>query len=211
MIGVQAKLNEDFTDIPGVIIRKSYSRKGVREMLTESQEKMNEMAMKFSKQEEGFKNYTGRENYANGFVEEYYDTQICKSVFLIPGTSLLNKGLMGFVYLVWLLWLFVGIAIISDIFMESIEVITAQTTLKERFDREKQEYVEDEVKVWNETIANLTLMALGSSAPEILLNVLQAASTIAESPPELGPSTIVGSAAFNLLCISGVSIIAVGD
>lgn len=78
MIGVQAQSNEDFTDIPGVIIRKSYSRKGVREMLTESQEKMNEMAMKFSKQEEGFKNYTGRENYANGFVEEYYDTQICK-------------------------------------------------------------------------------------------------------------------------------------
>ena len=83
--------------------------------------------------------------------------------------------------------------------------------MKERFDREKQEYVEEEVKVWNETIANLTLMALGSSAPEILLNVLQVASTISESPPELGPSTIVGSAAFNLLCISGVSIIAVGD
>ena len=118
---------------------------------------------------------------------------------------------MGFVYMVWLLWLFVGIAIVSDIFMESIEVITAQTTVKEKYDREKQEYVEEEVKVWNETIANLTLMALGSSAPEILLNVLQAAATITESPPELGPSTIVGSAAFNLLCISGVSIIAVGD
>jgi len=27
--------------------------------------------------------------------------------------------------------------------------------------------------VWNETVANLTLMALGSSAPEILLSVLQ--------------------------------------
>lgn len=37
---------------------------------------------------------------------------------LIPGTTLLNKGLMGFVYLVWLVWCFVGIAIISDIFME---------------------------------------------------------------------------------------------
>ena len=27
--------------------------------------------------------------------------------------------------------------------------------------------------VWNGTIANLTLMALGSSAPEILLNVFE--------------------------------------
>jgi solute carrier family 8 (sodium/calcium exchanger) len=53
-------------------------------------------------------------------------------------------------------------------------------------------------------------MALGSSAPEILLNVLQTAQYISEEPPVLGPSTIVGSAAFNLLVISGVSIIAVG-
>jgi len=30
-------------------------------------------------------------------------------------------------------------------------------------------------------------------------------------PPVLGPSTIVGSAAFNLLVISGVSILAVGE
>lgn len=30
-----------------------------------------------------------------------------------------------------------------------------------------------EVRVWNDTIANLTLMALGSSAPEIILNVIE--------------------------------------
>ena len=29
------------------------------------------------------------------------------------------------------------------------------------------------VKVWNETVANLTLMALGSSAPEIMLSVIE--------------------------------------
>ena len=28
-------------------------------------------------------------------------------------------------------------------------------------------------QVWNATVANLTLMALGSSAPEILLNVIE--------------------------------------
>ena len=39
-------------------------------------------------------------------------------MILIPGTSLLPNGLMGAVYLVWLIYLFVGIAIISDIFME---------------------------------------------------------------------------------------------
>jgi solute carrier family 8 (sodium/calcium exchanger) len=54
-------------------------------------------------------------------------------------------------------------------------------------------------------------MALGSSAPEILLSVIETVTTLGSKPGELGPSTIVGSAAFNLLVISGVSIMAVGD
>lgn len=54
-------------------------------------------------------------------------------------------------------------------------------------------------------------MALGSSAPEILLSVIETISTLNSVPGELGPSTIVGSAAFNLLVISGVSIAAVGE
>ena len=67
-----------------------------------------------------------------------------------------------------------------------------------------------DVDIWNPTVANLTLMALGSSAPEILLSVLGTVGDIEAVPSKLGPSTIVGSAAFNLLVISGVSIAAVG-
>ncbi|MEQ2213066.1 hypothetical protein XENOCAPTIV_009196, partial [Xenoophorus captivus] len=51
------------------------------------------------------------------------------------------------------------------------------------------------VRIWNETVSNLTLMALGSSAPEILLSVI-----------ELGPGTIVGSAAFNMFVIIGICV-----
>ena len=64
--------------------------------------------------------------------------------------------------------------------------------------------------IWNPTVANLTLMALGSSAPEILLSVIGTVQDIEGLPSKLGPSTIVGSAAFNLLIISGVSNVAVG-
>ena len=117
---------------------------------------------------------------------------------------------MGVVYLLWLGYLFVGIAIISDIFMESIESITAQTIKYEYWDKEKNHQVTVEKQVWNATVANLTLMALGSSAPEILLSVISTVKDIEAVPPELGPSTIVGSASFNLLVISAVSIIAVG-
>jgi solute carrier family 8 (sodium/calcium exchanger) len=54
-------------------------------------------------------------------------------------------------------------------------------------------------------------MALGSSAPEILLAVLETCTNLGRCPGELGASTIVGSAAFNLLVISAISIYAVHE
>lgn len=108
-----------------------------------------------------------------GFVEEFWSEQQCHSWILVPGTSLLNSGFLGFAYLCALGWLFVGIAIISDIFMESIETITAQNKEIELYDKEAEKKFVIEVPIWNETVANLTLMALGSSAPEILLSVIQ--------------------------------------
>jgi len=54
-------------------------------------------------------------------------------------------------------------------------------------------------------------MALGSSAPEILLAVMETCKNLGRCPGELGASTIVGSAAFNLLVISGLSILAVSE
>ena len=54
-------------------------------------------------------------------------------------------------------------------------------------------------------------MALGSSAPEIMLACVETILFIEDEPQELGPSTIVGSAAFNLLIISAVSIVSVDE
>lgn len=51
-------------------------------------------------------------------------------------------------------------------------------------------------------------MALGSSAPEILLSVIEIVSKGFKAG-ELGPGTIVGSAAFNLLCITACCVMAV--
>ena len=69
------------------------------------------------------------------------------------------------------------------------------------------------VKFWNPTVANLTLLALGSSAPEILLAVFETVKNLGppekQSPGELGAATIVGSAAFNLLSISAVCMASV--
>jgi solute carrier family 8 (sodium/calcium exchanger) len=51
-------------------------------------------------------------------------------------------------------------------------------------------------------------MALGSSSPEILLSVIEICGNNFEAG-DLGPGTIVGSAAFNLLVISAICIIAI--
>jgi solute carrier family 8 (sodium/calcium exchanger) len=67
------------------------------------------------------------------------------------------------------------------------------------------------VPVWNPTMANLTLMAFGSSAPEILLNCIETIKTLDSTPSELGIAGIIGSAAFNFLVITGVSIASVEE
>ncbi|KAK1883214.1 Sodium/calcium exchanger 2, partial [Dissostichus eleginoides] len=61
------------------------------------------------------------------------------------------------------------------------------------------------VRVWNETVSNLTLMALGSSAPEILLSLIEVIGHNFDAGV-LGPSTIVGSAAFNMFVIIGICV-----
>ena len=60
--------------------------------------------------------------------------------------------------------------------------------------------------VWNPTIANLSLMALGSSAPEILLAIIEIIGNNFEAG-DLGPGTIVGSAAFNMLMIISICML----
>ncbi|RDD45318.1 Sodium/calcium exchanger 3 [Trichoplax sp. H2] len=118
-----------------------------------------------------------------------------------------NQGFRGFLYLAGLLYSFLGVAIIADIFMCAIEVITSQTRRIKISDKDGN-MKEVEVRIWNDTVANLTLMALGSSAPEILLSIIEIVGNSFKAG-DLGPGTIVGSAAFNLLVITATCIVAI--
>jgi len=132
---------------------------------------------------------------------------------LWPGTDEMSPGDRfgrGLLYAVLMLWLFIGVAIVSDKFMESIEMITAQekeVSVKDPRTGKTQVII---VKVWNETVANLTLMALGSSAPEIMLSVIEIWAKGFKAG-DLGPGTIVGSAAFNLFMIIGLCMYVIPD
>jgi solute carrier family 8 (sodium/calcium exchanger) len=136
--------------------------------------------------------------------------EFCTSFILTPAWNLQSRYLNGVLYLLCLIFIFVGVSIISDNFMDAITVITSAKRVANLRDANGN-VINKEVDVWNATVANLTLMALGSSASEIMLNVIETLMTLGQKPGELGPSTIVGSAAFNLLVISGVSILAVNE
>lgn len=49
------------------------------------------------------------------------------SWLLVPGVILMNNGLLAVFYFFCLIYLFLGISIVSDIFMGAIEVITSSS------------------------------------------------------------------------------------
>jgi len=150
--------------------------------------------------------------FERGQIVEYTNlVEFCDSFVFLPGITTLSRPFLAVMYFFWLLWMFLGMNIIADIFMGAIEVITSRKRVSHIQDPYTGDLKKVNVNVWNPTVANLTLMALGSSAPEILLNVIETVTTLGSKPGELGPSTIVGSAAFNFLVISGISIYAVSD
>ncbi|XP_014915243.1 sodium/calcium exchanger 1-like isoform X1 [Poecilia latipinna] len=113
------------------------------------------------------------------------------------------------IYFVGLFYMFLGVSIIADRFMASIEVITSQER-KITIKKPNGEKITTTVRVWNETVSNLTLMALGSSAPEILLSLVEVCGHNFDAG-ELGPNTIVGSAAFNMFVIIGLCVSVIPD
>uniref|UniRef100_H2YTI7 Calx-beta domain-containing protein n=1 Tax=Ciona savignyi TaxID=51511 RepID=H2YTI7_CIOSA len=113
------------------------------------------------------------------------------------------------VYLVALIYLFLGVSIVADRFMASIEVITSKEKIVV-YRRSDGEEATTTVRIWNETVSNLTLMALGSSAPEIMLSVIEIIGKKFRAG-DLGPSTIVGSASFNLFIIIAICMYVIPD
>jgi solute carrier family 8 (sodium/calcium exchanger) len=154
-----------------------------------------------------------RTNFTYGYIVEDLPAGVkfCDSFILVPGERLWARSTLQILYMAGLLFCFLGVAIVADIFMAAIEVITSRERTQTQFDGVTRQQETVTVRVWNPTVANLSLMALGSSAPEILLAVIGTLQTIDSTPDVLGPATIVGSAAFNLLGITAACIVCIPD
>jgi len=58
-------------------------------------------------------------SFTQGKIHYYSkNIEVCTSPVLVPGTALLPNGLLAIAYCLTLIYLFLGISIVSDIFME---------------------------------------------------------------------------------------------
>jgi len=133
-----------------------------------------------------------------------------------------NKEFRSFLYICALLWCFLGVSVLSDAFMAGIEEITNSTKEKQILQKNadgtpkldgagEKVFETEEALIWNPAVANLSLMALGSSTPEILLGIYETLVKNQLYSGDLGPGTIVGSASFNLFVITAMCMVALPD
>lgn len=96
-----------------------------------------------------------------------------------------------FAYLLGVVYLFIGIAIVcDDFFVASLEKICEALGL-------------------SDDVAGATFMAAGSSAPELAASAMSLINSNTDS--SIGIGTIVGSAVFNILVIIGTTVIFAGQ
>ena len=104
-----------------------------------------------------------------------------------------------------------GIAVGAEYLVEAVTAITSKTKPSEIQDLDGKRMMVGTPR-WSSTLTNLTLLGISSTLPEIFLSFMSVfTSSTGQTmvPSELGPSALIGSAAFNLLITSAVSMAAV--
>ncbi|KAL9139871.1 hypothetical protein ABFS82_O001700 [Erythranthe guttata] len=132
----------------------------------------------------------------------------CLFYFIFHFETKLSHGLRGFFYFLALAYCFVGLSAITDRFFRSMENVVKHSRAVEQIDPLTNTKVIKYEKVWNYTIADITLLAFGTSFPQISLATIDAIRNIGSlTAGGLGPGTLVGSAAFDLFPIHAVCVV----
>lgn len=98
----------------------------------------------------------------------------CKDYFLFRSEIYLGDGMRTTLYFMGIAYCFIGLSAITDRFFRSMENVVKQTRKVVVIDPlTKVETVKYE-KVWNYTIADIALLAFGTSFPQISLATIDA-------------------------------------
>ncbi|KAK4750369.1 hypothetical protein SAY87_027818 [Trapa incisa] len=132
----------------------------------------------------------------------------CESYLFFGAERALGYGVRASLYFIGLAYCFIGLSAITCRFFRSMENVAKQTRkVVERDPNTNLESIRYE-KVWNYTIADITLLAFGTSFPQISLAIIDAFQNLGQMyAGGLGPGTLVGSAAFDLFPIHAVCVI----
>ncbi|XP_059439054.1 magnesium/proton exchanger isoform X1 [Corylus avellana] len=132
----------------------------------------------------------------------------CESYLLFPGETALGDGFRALLYFLGLAYCFIGLSAITARFFRSMENVVKQTRKVVEIDPSTKAEIVRYEKVWNYTIADITLLAFGTSFPQISLATIDALRNIGDLyAGGLGPATLVGSAAFDLFPIHAVCVV----
>ncbi|KAK1428168.1 hypothetical protein QVD17_16996 [Tagetes erecta] len=132
----------------------------------------------------------------------------CESYFVLRVETSLGEVLRTFLYFLALAYCFIGLSAITARFFRSMEHVVQQTRTVVEVDPITNKKTVKQVKVWNFTIADISLLAFGTSFPQISLATIDAIRNIGQLyAGGLGPGTLVGSAAFDLFPIHAVCVV----
>ncbi|KAL6499475.1 hypothetical protein OROGR_027385 [Orobanche gracilis] len=132
----------------------------------------------------------------------------CQLHLLFDFETELGNGFRGLLYFMALGYCFIGLSAITDRFFGSMENVVKHSQAVEVIDPRTNTKVVRHEKVWNYTIADIALLAFGTSFPQISLATIDAIRNLGSLyAGGLGPGTLVGSAAFDLFPIHAVCVV----
>ncbi|KAG2563933.1 hypothetical protein PVAP13_8KG380700 [Panicum virgatum] len=133
----------------------------------------------------------------------------CDGAYLLfHGETLLSNGVRATLYTVALAYCFIGLSAITARFFKSMEQIMKHSREVVSVDPHTNMPVVKQEKVWNYTIADIALLAFGTSFPQISLATIDAIRNLGQlTAGGLGPGTLVGSAAFDMFPIHAVCVV----
>lgn len=100
--------------------------------------------------------------------------ETCKSYLLFYGETALADGFRAVLYFLALAYCFIGLSAITGRFFRSMENVVKQTRKVVNIDPFTKTEIVTYEKVWNYAIADISLLAFGTSFPQISLATIDA-------------------------------------
>ncbi|GER24728.1 sodium/calcium exchanger [Striga asiatica] len=146
--------------------------------------------------------------FVNAGSSDVLGMKKCQFYLLFHGETKLGNGFRGFLYFLALAYCFIGLSAITARFFKSMETVVKHTRTVEEIDPYTNTKIVRRKKVWNYAIADISLLAFGTSFPQISLATIDAIRNLGNLyAGGLGPGTLVGSAAFDLFPIHAVCVV----